>query len=155
MKQKLLILIISLLALIGCAGTLGGFDRVTFKTSKRNVVNAIDTLFVKNPEYLIPKKWKKYDDWKAKRYDFLDSRIFYFKSSPEEMYYVTFYGDANHATQTDTTKTSISIRAFNNGSQDWHLESKTSEAEKNRIQKRFKEEIISKLEKYIIDNKNY
>jgi hypothetical protein len=96
-----------------------------------------------------PDKWKKEDDWKERGYDFLDSRIFYFKSEPEEMYYVSFYGDANDAHQADTTNTGISIRAVDNGANYiWTKESDISSSEERRIKKRFQSEIISKLEKF-------
>lgn len=130
------------------AGTLGGFDTRTFSTSKRKLVYAIDTLFAKYPEYKIPDKWKRLDDWHDRGYDFLDSRIFYFKSAPEEMYYVSFYGDANDSTQADTTRTGISIRAINNGISGWMLEENTSYSERERIENRFDREIIAKLEQY-------
>ena len=131
------------------AGTLGGFKKITFFTSKRTLVAAIDSLFAQNPEYKIPEKWKKENTWSERGYDFLDTRIFYFKSEPEEMYYVSFYGDANDSIQKDTTTTGISIRAINNGANyNWSKESYISYSEKNRIIKRFQDEIISKIEKY-------
>jgi len=112
-------------------------------------VIAIDSLFAKYPEYKIPDKWKKEDDWKERGYDFLDTRIYYFKFSPEEMYYVSFYGDANDSLQTDTTRTGISIRAIYNGTNYiWTKESDISSSEEHRIIKRFQNEIVSKLEQY-------
>jgi hypothetical protein len=150
--RQLLITILLICTLTGCfygAGTLGGFDIRTFPTSKTTLVRAIDTLFAKHPEYVIPYKWQSRDDWKARGYDFLDSRIFYFSSNPEEMYYVSFIGDANDSIQANTKMTSISIRAVaSNESVGWTLEKETSSADKERIEKRFNEEIILKLEKY-------
>lgn len=139
-------------ALTGCgfgAGTLGGFETITFPTSKQTLVVAIDSLFAQYPEYKTPDKWKKRDDWKERGYDFLDSRIFYFKSEPEEMYYVSFYGDANDSLQVDTTKTGISIRAVDNSADYiWTKESDISSSEERRISERFQNEIVSKLEHY-------
>jgi hypothetical protein len=150
--RQLVITILLICTLTGCfygAGTLGGFDTRTFPTSKKNLVQAIDTLFARHPEYIIPYKWESRDDWKARGYDFLDSRIFYFNSNPEEMYYVSFIGDdANDSIQVDTTMISISIRAIANETVGWTLEKETSTEDKARIEKRFDEEIISKLEKY-------
>ncbi|HEY0297723.1 MAG TPA: hypothetical protein VGB84_00745 [Arachidicoccus sp.] len=131
------------------AGTLGGFEIITFPTSKRVLVAAIDSLFAKNPEYGIPNKWKAEDDWNERGYSFLDSRIFYFKSEPEEVYYVSFYGDANKSVQVDTTKTGISIRAIDNDANyRWTKEEDVGSTEENRINKRFQTEIITKLEQY-------
>ncbi|MFL9832216.1 hypothetical protein ABS764_15295 [Flavobacterium sp. ST-87] len=148
---KLIIAFLTSCFLTSCfmgAGTLGGFDTRMFPTSKRKLVQGIDTLFSKYPNYKIPDKWKSRDDWKERGYDFLDSRIFYFPSDPEEMYYVTFYGDANDSIQLDTTKTGISIRAVENATSGWTLEDNTSSSDKKRIEARFDKEIISKLEQY-------
>lgn len=147
--KRLTILFITFI-LTGCigAGTLGGFDLRTFPTSKRNLVQAIDTLYLRHPEYEIPNKWKTFDDWHERGYDFLDSRIFYFKTNPEEIYYVTFIGDANDSIQVDTTKTALSIRAYRNNKFGWTKEEDLSSKEKKRVQQRFDQEIISKLEEY-------
>ncbi|MFC5682023.1 hypothetical protein ACYE2N_09500 [Flavobacterium sp. MAHUQ-51] len=149
-RNNSIILIIFLLTSCIGAGTLGGFDLRTFPVSKRKIVLAIDTLYKHYPEYKIPDKWKIYDDWHKRGYDFLDSRIFYFKKYPEEMYYVTFYGDANDSIQVDTTKTSLSIRTYHNEQFNrWIKEENCNSKEKKRIQKRFDEEIISKVELYL------
>jgi hypothetical protein len=152
MRHTITITVLFILILTGCgigAGTLGGFDTITFPTSKRTLVKVIDSLFAQYPEYKIPDKWKKEDNWKERGYDFLDTRIFYFKSVPEEMYYVSFYGDANDSLQVDTTKTGISIRAVDNGANYiWTKESDISSSEERRITKRFLNEIVSKIEQY-------
>jgi hypothetical protein len=152
MASNRLAVILLIFILTSCgfgAGTLGGFDTITFPTSKQTLAAAIDSLFAIYPEYKIPDKWKKEDDWKERGFDFLDSRIFYFKSEPEEMYYVSFYGDANDLHQADTTKTGISIRAINNvANYNWTKESDISSSEERRINKRFQNEIISKLEQF-------
>jgi hypothetical protein len=136
--------------LTGCisAGTLGGFDLRIFPTSKRDLVKAIDTLYSRHPEYKIPDKWKTFDDWHERGYSFLDGRIFYFNASPEEIYYAPFYGDANDSIQSDTTKTALSIRAYRNNKFGWTKEDDCSSKEKKRVQQRFDQEIISKLEEY-------
>ncbi|MEP6844674.1 MAG: hypothetical protein ABI861_01665 [Panacibacter sp.] len=147
LRMGFILLACTLTSCIG-AGTLGGFDIRIFHTSKQNLVRAVDTLFAKYPEYQIPDKWKSFDDWKERGYDFLDSRIFYFKSEPEEMYYVTFLGAVNDSVQVNNTSTSISIRAIDNGTSHWTLEEETNSPEKKRIENRFDQEIISKLEQY-------
>ena len=129
------------------AGTLGGFETYFFPTSKPILVKAIDTLFAQHPEYKIPSKWTSLDDWKERGYDFLDTRIFYLKSNPEEIYYVSFYGDANDSIQANPQKTGIAIRAVNNGA-GWTKEDETNSRDKRRIEKRFSDEIISRLENY-------
>ena len=150
-KIKGILFLLTFFSLNGCfsgAGTLGGFDKRMFPTSKRNLVLAIDKLFAEHPNYKIPDTWKSQDDWKERGYDFLDSRIFYFQANPEEMYYVSFYGDANDSLQKDTTTAGISIRAVEKANSGWTIEENTSSADKKRIEARFDKEIISKLELY-------
>jgi hypothetical protein len=152
-----LVVLISIILFVGfiiyfasnfSAGTLGGFDSRTFPTSKRVLVKGIDSIYSQYPQYKIPEKWDSLNDWSQRGYDFLDTRIFYFSSNPEEMYYVSFYGDANDTIQKDTTRTSLSIRAVHDGKNGWNLEDEFSNKEKNRIENRFDQEIISKLEKF-------
>ncbi len=133
---------------IGC-GTLGGIgNTIYFPTSKKKLEIALDSLFAKYPDYKIPKKWEPFNDWSARGYDFLESRIFYFKSSPEEMYYVTFIGDS--VMLADTTKIGIGVRAIYNGDYrgKWLLGDSLDSKAKERITKRFHNEIVSKLEQY-------
>lgn len=153
MKKKIsLFTIIPLLIcslIVGC-GTLGSIgDDIYFPISKKKLEIAMDSLYVRNPEYKIPEKWVKYNDWSKAGYDFLESRIFYFKSSPEEMYYVTFIGDST--TLADTTRIGIGIRAIFKGNitgKWWLVGNDLSSNEKERIEKRFDDEITPKLEKY-------
>src|SRR5258708_33537125 len=84
-------------------GTLGGIgDTINFPTSKKKLEIAMDSLYIIHPEYKIPREWETYNSWHQRGYDFLESRIFYFKSFPEEMYYMTFIGDS--VMLADTTK---------------------------------------------------
>ena len=133
------------LGLISC-GTLGGIgDSIYFPLPKTKVLKLFDTLFVQHPEYKIPQAWKKYNDWSERGYDFLESRIVYFKSQPREMYYITFLDDGLSAKK---NKTGIGIRAICNGDPKWVLDKDMDEDERERIEKRFDNEIVSKLEKY-------
>lgn len=132
--------------LVSC-GTLGGIgDGIYFPISKKKLEIAMDSLYMKHPEYKAPKDWGKFNNWSERGYDFLESKIFYFKSSPEEMYYVTFIGDSTALAS--TTKIGIGIRALNKGSYKWLLNDDLDSKEKERIEKRFDDEIISKLEEY-------
>lgn len=136
-----------IVSLISCDGTLGGFNTISFPTSKKNIENAIDTLYSNYPDYRIPDKYKDFDNWSKRGYDFLDSRILYFTHEPEEMYYISFVGDEESFK--DTTHIDIAIRAVFLGSKrKWLKEEDFSKEEKNRIQTRFKNEVISKLEGY-------
>ena len=135
------------LILFNCScGTLSGFDSIHFSVGKDVLENAIDSLYNEFPQYQIPPKWQKFDDWNKRGYGFLDARIFYFSKAPEEMYYVTFIGDST--TQTSVTQSEIAIRAVSNGSERWYLEEDVKGSEKKRIQTRFKNEIVLKLEEF-------
>jgi hypothetical protein len=135
-----------LIVLSGC-GTLGGFEIVTFPISKHKLEVGIDSLFSQYPQYRMPNDtaWKTYDDWSARGYDFLESRIFFFNNSPQELYYVSFVGDSTDFA--DTSKVSISVRAVTSISSGWRLEKDVSSRESDRIEDRFRKEIGEKLEK--------
>lgn len=137
--------------LIAGCGTLGAIgDGIYFPTSKKKLEIAMDSLYSEHPEYKIPAKWNKYNDWSKAGYDFLESRIFYFKSDPEEMYYITFIGDS--VALADTSKIAIGIRAVFNekniAGKWWLAADDLKSKDKERIEKRFDAEIISKLELY-------
>ena len=90
----------------------------------------------------MPEKWTIFNNWSERGYDFLEGKIFYFSSPPEEMYYVTLI-------EYPKMKSSeIGIRAIHNdnGGYKWLLEHDLTEKEKTRIKKRFNDEIIKKLE---------
>jgi len=147
--------ILLILLFSGCiygAGTLGGFDPHVFYASKQSVVKGIDSLYSNNPESSMPEKWVKYDGWSVRGYGFLDSRIFYFQSEPEEMYYVSFIGDSNKANPKNNNRTELSIRAVFKELSGWKYERELSSSEKKRIIKRFNDEIIIPIENYIEEN---
>ena len=137
--MRIILSILTTISILGCgAGTLGGFDPIKFETDKNTLGSALDSLYKLHPEYAIPDKWKDFDSWSERGFDFLNGRILYFSSPPEEMIYVTILaGD----------ETRIAIRSVNNGQQRWLKEEDFSTADKERIERRFDSEIISKLEK--------
>lgn len=150
-KRFALIVVLSLTCYcLATCGTLGGGigDEIYFPTSKSKLEVAIDSLYSKNPEFRVPDNWKKFDTWSARGYNFLESRIFYFKSVPEEMYYVTFIGDS--AVLADTTKVAIGISAINKGENKWLLGNDLDSREKKRIERRFNDEIVSKLKLFVV-----
>jgi len=108
--MKYLIYILLLILVNGC-GTLGGWDNCAFPISFSKLDAAINRLYDEYPNYKMPEKWKDYDNWSQGGYDFLESRIFYFGSVPEEMYYITFLGDSKELKSADTRNTVIAVRA--------------------------------------------
>ena len=151
-KEKKVILkmvFFALCLLIGGCGTIGKVgDEIDFPISKKKLEIAIDSLYSQYPDYKIPDKWKTFDGWSKSGYGFLENRIFYFKSSPEEMYYMTFIGDS--VMLANPNKIGIALRAVYNGNTygKWLLGSELDDKEKDRINKRFDHEIIAKLEQY-------
>jgi hypothetical protein len=132
---------ICLIVVNGC-GTLGGWDDICFSVPKKTFEVQMDSLFIQHPEYKIPQKWNDLNDWSERGYDFLESWIFYFPSSPEEMYYVTIVTDPANSTE---LKTTIAIRSVNMGDR-WFNHDEVNEKERERIEARFEKEIVSKLE---------
>ena len=122
--------------------SLNGFETYRFETKKHHLENLIDTVFFDSQTInnCIPQKWIHLDDWEKRGFDFPDTRIFYFPSSPEEMYYVSFLGDSTYWNQ--CTYAEISIRAVG-GKNGWKHAKSINEKNKNRIEKRFTKEIIS------------
>ncbi|WP_295671699.1 hypothetical protein [uncultured Mucilaginibacter sp.] len=105
----------------------------------------MDSIFSKNPQYKIPEKWRDLDNWSQRGFGFLKGKIFYFKTSPEEMYYVTMLGDS--IDDDIKLKTTIAIRAINTGYR-WFKYNELSDEERKRINERFNEEIVPRLEVY-------
>ena len=125
------------------AGTLGGFDFRRFPVDKYKLELAVDSLFTLDSTLKMPNNWKRLDDWEERGYDFLDTRIFFFKKSPVEMYYVSFIGDSSLWAKSDHSE--IAIRAIGTGA-GWTLEENISENERERIENRFDKNIIKRLE---------
>jgi len=146
-KKTKIYLLIVLFSLLSCDGTLGGFNTISFPISKKKLEIAIDSLYSKHPEYKIPDEFQEYNSWSKRGYDFLDSRFFYFSEFPEEMYYISFIG--LEETFKDTTHINIAIRSvFIESKKRWFEEKDFTEDDKSKIKRRFKNEIISKLEEY-------
>jgi len=130
---------------VGCdtMGQIG--DTTDFKTSRPVLEEAITTLYQQHPEYQMPQKWAQFDSLRVKASPYLSKKIFYFKSAPEEMYYVSLVDDS--AMSGDSLRTGLAIRAVNRGGE-WMKEDKFGYKEQKRIQERFNKEIITKLAGY-------
>ncbi|GEM_PF-716077 len=145
-------LVLMILLFTGCvfsAGTLGGFSNREFPLSKRDVVEGIEHFYTDYPQYKMPSEWERFDGWSKRGYDFLDSRIFYFDSPPQEMYYVTFLGDANDKEKEDIRPVSMAVRSVCDTIGSWRNRGDFTPEEVRRIEKRFDDEIVSRLEKIL------
>ena len=126
------------LSLNGC-GSLGAFEQIVLPIPKHQLKATLQRLHSEHPEYNIPEKWKMFNDWSKRGYEFLDSDLIYFSQEPEEMYYISYF-----TPQSDSTKVKVAIRAINVGNAKWFLQKDLDE----RIEARFRTEIITKIEKY-------
>lgn len=146
LKRNLYLLFIVFI-FINCDGTLGGFNTISFPVSKKKIEVAFDSLYSNYSNYKIPNKYQDYNKWQYWGANSLEARTFYFSEFPEEMYYISFIGEEE--TLKDTTHIDIAIRSVFVGSKrKWLKQEDFTKEEENRIQTRFKTEIISKLEKY-------
>ena len=121
--------------------SLNGFETYRFETKKHHLETLIDTVFFDShtTNYCIPKKWIHLDDWEKRGLDFPETRIFYFPLSPVEMYYVSFLGDSTYWKKSSYAEISIRAVGTKNG---WKHAKSINEKDKNRIEKRFRKEII-------------
>ena len=129
-------------------GTLGGFEPFKLEAKKEKVEYLMDSIFFNQIDstYQVPKKWKHIDDWEKRGYGFLDTKILYFNTSPEEMYYVSFLGDSLKWAKDNYTE--VAIRAVGT-SKGWKTEQAFEKKEKNRIQLRFQNKIVEPIEEAI------
>jgi hypothetical protein len=136
--KNLTILIAVMIILIRCnigAGTLGSFDNRRFAIKKSDFLTAFDSLTEKQ----IPDKWKETAASIEHTYEFLadDVTCLYLNDNPEEMYFVSYQGNSKF--------TVISVKSvFKHGR--WSVKGDLDDAEIDRIETRFDNEIIKKIE---------
>lgn len=163
-------LLVLIFICFGCnnlVGTLGVFQQWTFPVSEQRLDQEIVSFYKNYPAYNIPEKWKYLDNWEERGFRFLDGKIVYFANNPEEMYYVS-YSQKDHEFDDDKNSfsTTIAVRAVNNSSdygngvayEKWNTvdDFKEKKKEEDRINERFYNEVILKLEKHMnVKSKKY
>jgi len=148
-QAKVLITIGCICSILTACNTLGQVgDSIRFNTSTLKLDNAIDSLYKNYPEYKMPASWEKYKNSiiKASPSPYTEDKFFYFKSSPEEVYYVVLVNDS--LMTDDSARTRLAIRAVNRGSDKWILESGLDNDAEEAVIKRFDDEIVTKLRTY-------
>ena len=115
-------------------GTLGSFDDRLFPVKKADFLLAFDSL----AERQVPEKWKETAGSIEHTYRFFLNTCLYLKGPPEEMYFVSYDGSLKAS--------AISIRSVFKGGR-WYIKNDLDNSEIERIEKRFDEEIIKKIEK--------
>jgi hypothetical protein len=154
--MKIVILSFLILIILSCnyigAGTLGSFDSYYFLISENEMHEQFDIFYLKHPNYKIPDKWDQLNDWNERGYSSLKGKCVYFDKTPEEIYYISYFELRDEDSFKEGCKTiQISVRAVHNGTWRWMKEEdyEKDKAEKDRIEKRFHDEIIVKLEKQL------
>jgi hypothetical protein len=136
--KNLTILLAVMIALTRCnigAGTLGSFDARRFAIKKSDFLAVFDSLTEKQ----IPDKWRDTAASIEQTYEFLgdDVTCLYLNENPEEMYFVSYQGNSKF--------TVISVRSvFRHGR--WSVKGDLDDNEIDRIETRFDNEIIKKVE---------
>ncbi|PTS93386.1 hypothetical protein DBR11_25425 [Pedobacter sp. HMWF019] len=148
---KKLLFLTSFFCFLSCrfidAGSFSGWNTIVFPISPKKLDVAVDQLFKEYPNYVMPEKWKNYgEDWIKQGYIRKKIFIFYFESAPEEMYYVSLV-DAGYTEHTEYVR--IAVRGVETGNGHWKQNKQCSDEQRKRIEDRFKNEIVSKLETYV------
>lgn len=101
---------------------------------------AIDSFYISNPRFKAPDKWTIYDGFsETKRVgSFANERRFYFGPPKEELYEVVILPEEEES--------SMVITAIHDND-NWHLPDELNSREIERIEERFDNRIITKLEK--------
>jgi hypothetical protein len=150
MKKYLVIGVLSLIILNSCnlgfSGTLGGGKTYRFNCSEEKLNFYLDSIESKTTSLKIPEHLKKYDNWEERGYGFLKGKIFYIhekKDDVEEMYYITVIPPVEK-----TTNAGIAIRSVFRVKEyllGWKIFEDLSNSEKEEIEERFKNKVLSQL----------
>jgi hypothetical protein len=136
--MRLLLKALITLMLIGCNGR-AEFKARRFSVGKEKILSAIDSVYGLYPQYKMPDKWIVYDGYSERGHKYENEWKFYFSPPPEEMISVSI------VSRGEESKLIISSVHDETG---WHHENDMARSDIMRVQKRFDERIIPKLEKF-------
>jgi len=139
MKKSPLIFLLVLFS-FSC-GTIGHVQFYNFSVSKYEAEKEIIKVINKDSSYSAPGKWKDTIGLSGP----IELIYVYFSSSPEEMYQVGFTGDSFKWKTSSVCR--LSLDGVFDGDR-WRFESDLSSKEQKRIQKRFEDRILSKMNLY-------
>lgn len=149
MKKVIIVSVILLLASCNdkIAGTLGSGSIYEFNGSEEKLNICLDKFKESSQHLAVPEKWKKYDNWEERGYDFLKGKVFYLKGHndfEEEMYYVTVLGSSPKLK--NIARTSIrSVFRMVGGTPRWLYFDDLSKSEAKEIENRFQKIILDKM----------
>jgi len=149
--MKAVISIFVLFFCISCnnkiAGTLGGGYVYEFNCSENELNNCLKFFKERHLNLAIPDRWKEYDDWEKRGYNFLNGKIFYFEGDSdlkEEMYYVTVLRFSEEKTKVARVSIRSVFRKTTKFGQ-WLLFEDLKKSEKKIIEKRFQELVLNAM----------
>ncbi|MBP1221603.1 hypothetical protein [Flavobacterium sp. 1355] len=148
MKKYLLIGVLILIVLISCnlgfSGTLGGGNIYRFGCNTKQLNFYLDSIEKNNISLRTPEDLKKYDDWDKTGYGFLKGKIFYIKNlNDSEMYYVSVIPPM---VKTNTAGVAVrSVFRTKEYSLGWKTFEDLSSSEKEEIEEKFKNRVLSQL----------
>lgn len=149
MKRVIIVSIILLLSSCNnkIAGTLGSGLIYEFKCSEEKLNICLDKLQKNSKHFAVPKKWKKYDNWNEKGFDFLKGKVYYLKESKgfeEEMYFVTVLGSSPKLKNTASTSIRAVFRMIGETPR-WLYFDDLSKSEAKEIENRFQKIILNRM----------
>lgn len=138
MRKYILGLVISL-AIASCKEGSPSMVRYQF-LHKKNTVEKNLLKVISSETDSLPGKWKPY----YKKFDFRDDTYIYFKELPEEIYRIGFSRFGENGWEKDGFSR-LSLYMWYDG-EGWKTNYEITDSERERIVKRFEDEILSKME---------
>ena len=148
MKRKSTLLIVATLMTLllkGCyqAGTLGSGIRHQFICTRAVLQHCLGEAKKQQGSLEVPIKWKSFDNWDEKGYEFLDGETYYFSGTSQggdRMYYVTLVKE-DLADTTSTSPSYLAVRSIFsevNGKYGWKPISEATRMERDAAEERIK-----------------
>lgn len=128
--------ILFIFCLYSCGGTTGHIEFYNFNATKYEVENALLQVINNDTTYKVPKKWRSHT-----KDDYFERIYIYFSNRPNELYQIGFT-DSNEWQKSATCR--LGLISIYQGEQ-FMYEDDLNWKEQERIQKRFEEEILTKI----------
>jgi hypothetical protein len=135
---SILIMVAVFISSLYSCGTTGHIKFYYFDASKKEVEKRLKEIINQDSLHIVPSKWKEHTMG-----DYFERYYVYFSNSPEEMYQIGFTGDSSDWKNANYSK--LGLICVYAGEQ-FEYENDLSYREIKRIEKRFEEEILSRLD---------
>ncbi|HTD97882.1 MAG TPA: hypothetical protein VK668_01280 [Mucilaginibacter sp.] len=140
MKQPLSVALLLVMMLLGSCRSAGRVQFYNFISPKADVKKELIRVIDSNGKYSAPPHWNNYEEGEGPKDIFI-----YFKKGPRELYCVAFNNYDDIPDYKD--KTVLALVSVFDG-KIWKRGNDLSRAEEKRVEKRFREEILSKMKFY-------